>query len=217
MKGYILGAGPQGRISAEVWRQLTPQIEPIFLDDDASLHGRRIAGIEVAGGVASLATRAASVDAVVAIGANRTRLKVADDCSAPSVHWATLVHPSAVVMPSAEVAEGTVVLAQALVSTGAVVGKHVLINSAAIVEHDSVVEDGASLGPGVATGGRVHIGRAAFISTGVTIAPRLSIGAGTIVGAGAVVVEDLPEGVLAYGAPARVIRELTPEDLRRVL
>lgn len=33
-------------------------------------------------------------------------------------------------------------------------------------------------------------------------------GAGSIVGAGSVVVRDVPDGVLAYGVPAKVIRKV---------
>ena len=219
MKRYILGAGAQGRITAELWRALVPDAELSFLDDNAALHGKAIEGTKVAGPIRILMDdTSTAAEAVIAVGNNLSRLDVADACSATRARWAVLAHPSAVVMPSADIGEGTVILAQGVVNTGAKLGRHVLINTAAIVEHDAVIEDGASLGPGVATGGRIRIGRGAFISTGVTIAPRISIGAGTIVGAGAVVVRDLPEGVLAYGVPARVVRKLEGAgEFRRVL
>ncbi len=38
--------------------------------------------------------------------------------------------------------------------------------------------------------------------------PGVTIGRDTVVGAGAVVTRDLPDGVLAVGNPARVIRQL---------
>lgn len=218
MKAIILGAGAQGRITAEIWRAAEPGIELLFLDDDDALHGRRIGGVPVAGPIRCLADHADGCRALIAIGNNVKRLAAARSCSQAGAAWAVVVHPSAVVMPSATVGEGTIVMAHALVNSGAWVGKHVIINSAAVVEHDSRVEDGASLGPGVSCGARVHIGRGAFVSTGATIAPRLRIGAGTIVGAGAVVVNDLPEGVLAYGVPARTVRKLEEEaDFSRVL
>jgi len=40
-----------------------------------------------------------------------------------------------------------------------------------------------------------------------TILPGVRIGKGTVVGAGAVVADDLPEGVVAGGVPARVLRQ----------
>jgi len=219
MKGYILGAGAQGRITAEIWRAVDPNIDLVFFDDDPGLHGQQVAGIPVAGAVRLFIDGGWDDGmAMIGIGNNLTRLDLAEAGAKRRVAWAVLVHPTATVMPSVELGEGSIVLAHGLVNTSTVVGKHVLINSGAIVEHDSIVADGAMLGPGSCTGGRVSIGRAAFISTGVTIAPRVRIGEGTIVGAGAVVVKDLPDRVLAYGVPARVKRKLEgPEEFRRVL
>jgi acetyltransferase-like isoleucine patch superfamily enzyme len=47
-----------------------------------------------------------------------------------------------------------------------------------------------------------------WLATGVTVSAGVRIGRGTIVAAGSVVTSDLPPGVLAGGAPARVIRQL---------
>ena len=42
---------------------------------------------------------------------------------------------------------------------------------------------------------------------GVTILDRVEIGQNTVVGSGALVVKSLPDNVLAYGNPAKIIRE----------
>jgi maltose O-acetyltransferase len=44
----------------------------------------------------------------------------------------------------------------------------------------------------------------------VIVCPGVTIGRDTVVGAGAVVIRDLPDGVLAVGNPARVVRTLGP-------
>jgi acetyltransferase-like isoleucine patch superfamily enzyme len=49
------------------------------------------------------------------------------------------------------------------------------------------------------------------LATGVTVSTGVRIGRGTIVAAGSVVTSDLPPGVLAGGAPARVIRQLVAQ------
>jgi sugar O-acyltransferase (sialic acid O-acetyltransferase NeuD family) len=208
-RGYIIGAGAQGRIIAEAWRAQAPSVALHFLDDKDSLQGRSVHEVPVVGAVEALATLdLAAAGVVLGIGDNGRRLELGRHWDAKGVPWVTVVHPSAVVMPSAVVGGGTVMFPQVVVNSGATVGQHVILNTAAIVEHDATIEDGVSLSPGVCMGGRVHIERGAFISTGVTIAPRVRIGAHTVVGAGATVIEDLPARVLAYGSPARVIRPL---------
>lgn len=48
-----------------------------------------------------------------------------------------------------------------------------------------------------------------WLATGVTVSAGVTIGAGTVVAAGSVVTRDLPSGVLAAGAPARIVRPLS--------
>jgi acetyltransferase-like isoleucine patch superfamily enzyme len=47
-----------------------------------------------------------------------------------------------------------------------------------------------------------------WLGTGVTVLAGVTIGRGTVVGAGSVVTRSLPPGVLAAGAPARVLRSI---------
>lgn len=51
-----------------------------------------------------------------------------------------------------------------------------------------------------------------WLGAGVIVLPGVTIGENTVVGAGSVVTKDLPAGVVAYGNPARVAREIGPED-----
>lgn len=60
-----------------------------------------------------------------------------------------------------------------------------------------------------------RIGRHSLIGIGSTILNRAVIGQNCIVGANALVTEDkkFPDGVLILGTPARVVRELTAEEI----
>lgn len=63
-----------------------------------------------------------------------------------------------------------------------------------------------------------EIGDNSLIGIGAVILARAKIGNNTIVGAGALVPEGkaYPDGVLLIGQPARVARELTPEQIGRL-
>lgn len=54
--------------------------------------------------------------------------------------------------------------------------------------------------------GPVRIGDGADVGVGAVVLPGRSIGRGAIVGAAAVVAHDLPDGAVAVGSPARVLR-----------
>lgn len=54
----------------------------------------------------------------------------------------------------------------------------------------------------------IAIGDNVWLAGGVIVCPGVTIGADAVVGAGSVVTNDLPAGVVAVGAPARVVRSL---------
>jgi maltose O-acetyltransferase len=58
----------------------------------------------------------------------------------------------------------------------------------------------------------VTIGNAVSVGGGVTIGAGVTIRDGAIVGSGSVVTHDVPARTIAGGNPARVLREITPDD-----
>jgi len=83
----------------------------------------------------------------------------------------------------------------------------------ASIDHDSQLEDFASIGPGATLAGNVRVGAYSAICLQAGVAEKVSIGSHTVVGAGSVVLDDLPDGVLAYGTPALVVRSRSKGDL----
>jgi sugar O-acyltransferase (sialic acid O-acetyltransferase NeuD family) len=215
-RGWILGAGAHGRVVAAIWSRAEPNRELAFLDDNAALWDTDIGGRKVMGAFQTLSDLIRPGDkAILAIGNNVARMQATKRFAA-TMSWANVIDPSAVLMPGSSLGVGTLVGPQAVIHTGARVGNHAIINTAAVVEHDCIVEEGVSISPGVRMGGRVHIGKNAFLAAGVTLVVRARIGEGAVVGAGAVVTSDIPAGTLAYGVPARVIREVGADDWKRL-
>ncbi|MBQ8843154.1 MAG: sugar O-acetyltransferase [Ruminiclostridium sp.] len=58
----------------------------------------------------------------------------------------------------------------------------------------------------------VHIGKNCWIGAGVIIVPGITIGDNVVIGAGSVVTKDIPSGVLAFGNPCKVHREINEYD-----
>jgi maltose O-acetyltransferase len=58
----------------------------------------------------------------------------------------------------------------------------------------------------------VKIGSRVWVGGGVHITQGVTIGDNTIIGAGSVITRDIPAGVVAAGAPCRVLREITDAD-----
>ena len=60
----------------------------------------------------------------------------------------------------------------------------------------------------------IDIGRNVWLGAKVTVTRGTTIGEGSMVAANSVVTRDVPPFSLAVGAPARVIRSWTPDDVR---
>ena len=55
-----------------------------------------------------------------------------------------------------------------------------------------------------------------WIGANVVVMPGVTIGKNSVIGAGSVVTRDIPENVVAFGTPCRVIRPITDADLETI-
>ena len=106
------------------------------------------------------------------------------------------------------------------------IGNGVRVHSQVFVPEYSTLEDGCWIGPNVVlTNARYPaskdakktlkgplIKQGAKIGANVTILPGVIVGRNAIVGAGAVVVQDIPDGKVVVGNPAKVINDVAGLD-----
>ncbi len=144
--------------------------------------------------------------AIVSVGDGSVRSKYGAMLEEIGFNLITVKHPTAVVSSNVNIGGGTVVFADAIVNSGTHIGKNCIINTGALIEHDNVIGENVHISPKAVLGGDVRVGDNSHIGIGATIINSITIGKNTIIGAGAVVTKDIPDDVVAYGIPARVIR-----------
>ncbi len=143
----------------------------------------------------------------VAIGGHRgkDRLALLHLLETHGLTCPSVIHPSAFIATTAKIHRGSQVLPKACVGAYAKINVGCIVNTGSIVEHDCFLEEGVHIAPGVTLCGCVHIKRHTFIGAGSTILPRVTIGENSVIGAGAIVTKDVPDNVVAMGAPIHTI------------
>ncbi len=141
---------------------------------------------------------------IISIGSSRARKIISQRYQ---IRYAKAIHPSAIVSKSAEIGEGTVVMPGAVINADVMVGKHCIINTKASVDHDCRIGDFVHIAPGCTLSGNIEVGECSWIGVGTCVKQGVRIGSNCMIGAGSVVVKDIPDNVVAYGNPCRVIRK----------
>jgi acetyltransferase-like isoleucine patch superfamily enzyme len=140
----------------------------------------------------------------------------------------TIIGDQACVRERCVLGDDVVVGRGSLVENDTTIGARTKIQAMAYVTAYSTVEDDVFIAPCVQTSndnfmGRTErrhelrkgptIRRGARVGAGAVLCPAVEIGEEAFVGAGAVVVKDVPPRVVVVGNPARILRDVTAEEL----
>ena len=127
-----------------------------------------------------------------------------------------IIHPKAYLSRHSTYASGIFAGIGACVNAGCEISEMCILNTGCIVEHGCSVGAYANIAPCAVICGNARIGAGTHIGAGSTVIQGVKIGDNSIIGAGSVVVRDIPDHVVAYGNPCRVIRPNTnTNDNRR--
>jgi sugar O-acyltransferase (sialic acid O-acetyltransferase NeuD family) len=143
-----------------------------------------------------------TLDFIVAIGDNRTRARVFDQCVALGLNPVSVIHPSATISKYAEIGLGCVVFAGAVINVGAKIGQCAIVNTGATIDHDCVIGCSVHVSPGAHLAGEVSVGDFSWIGIGASVKQCLTITNDVVVGAGACVVSDISDSGIYVGVPA---------------
>jgi len=210
----IWGASGHARVVADIVRVRGEYNIVGFLDSvNPERRGTDFCGAHILGGAEELdlLARQGVTHVILGFGNCGARLKLAETVRKNGFLLATATHRQAIIASDVLIGAGTVIAAGVVINPATQIGENVIINTGACVDHDCVIKDGAHICPGVRLGGHVTVERASWVGIGATIIDHIHIGASTLIGAGAVVVNDIPDNVVAYGVPARIVRSNTAQ------
>ncbi len=204
----ILGAGGHGRVILDILLQAGGHDVVGFLDGNKAIHGRRVDGIPVLGGIDDLPQihRENNIDGVcIAIGDNGTRRGLARQVEQADIELINAIHPSATLARSVTVGRNVVIAAGVVVCAQCQIGDSVILNTGAIIDHYTMIGEGTHICPGVRIAGRVKVEPGVFVGIGATVVPKVTLGCEAVIGAGTVVIQDVPSLATVVGVPARQI------------
>jgi sugar O-acyltransferase (sialic acid O-acetyltransferase NeuD family) len=121
--------------------------------------------------------------------------------------FGNLIHPEAYLGSNVTIGEGAFVNAKATIAPNAYLDDFCSINRSAVVGHDAYVGKYTRLGPAVSLAGATLINDKCSIGIGATILDYVEIGEWSVIGAGSVVTKDIPKAQVAYGIPAKIVKE----------
>jgi sugar O-acyltransferase (sialic acid O-acetyltransferase NeuD family) len=132
-----------------------------------------------------------------------------DHCNVQQQHYTSVLHPSAVVSSTVAIGKGCFVEPGTVIASFASLGFAVTVNRGSTVGHHTTVGDFVSINPGVHIAGHCSIGAATQIGIGSVVFDHIKIGANSIIGGGSMVTKDIPDNVVAWGNPCKVIKSVT--------
>ena len=199
----IIGSGGHAKVCIELLRAMGEPVEVCIGAADAAAS---CMGVPVLKGDQHLARLREDGfrRAFVAIGANGLRERLGNNAISMGFSLVNAISPHAILSPTVKLGRGVAVMAGAVVNAEAVIEDLAIVNTGATVDHDCRIGRAAHVAPQCGLAGTVTVGERTLLGIGAKVVPGIRIGRDVTIGAGAVVIDAIPDGVVALGTPAKV-------------
>lgn len=210
MKSVIIGAGKYGEVYLSYLRQSGIEIIG-FLDDNTNIRYKKISGVPVLGPTSILPNlkELYGVEAVYCpLGNNKLRVKFLSTARKLGYFTPNFIHKNVNISPDVNIAnEGVYILGNTLIMPHVNIERDVMISVGANIIHHTTLRQGVFVSNGVNLGASLIAERYSYIGMGATIMTGVErIGEDCLIGAGATVINDVPDGAVMAGMPARILK-----------
>ena len=179
-----------------------------FIDDNIENHDKIFSDLPTTGNPDWLINNHDISNLNVAIGDCKIRQKIIEKIST-DIHYQfpNLIHQKSVVTNEVKLKNGISIHAGVLFGSNSQVGHHSILLYGSTIGHDTIIGNFVTICPGVHVNGSVTIGDGTYIGSGTVINQGITIGSGCIIGSGSVVMDDIPDNVVATGYRARPVKK----------
>ena len=153
------------------------------------------------------------LEMVVAVGEPSVREIMYQKVREKGVKLVTLIHPGVYIDETTRIGEGVVICEGVTITCNVAIGDNAYIQAHAVIGHDIQIGRHTVVGSNCQIGGADIIGERVFLGFLSGTSDHIRIGDDVIISAGAIVFKDLPDGVIAVGNPARIMKN---NDEKRV-
>ena len=144
----------------------------------------------------------------IGIGDPHLRFKMYTNFKAIKGDFITLKSPfSRIGSYDVIIGEGSILMDYSIISNNVSIGKGCIVYYNSTITHDCEIGAFVEISPSVNLLGNVKVGKFSQIGANSTVLPKVSIGKNVIIGAGSLVTKDIPDNCLAFGVPARIIKQ----------
>ncbi len=126
------------------------------------------------------------------------------------------IEPGSIIRDRVKIGKNAVVMMGAVINIGAEIGEGTMVDMNAVIGARGKLGKNVHLGAGAVVAGVLEppskspceIGDNALVGANAVILEGVKIGKGSVVAAGSVVTEDVPDGVVVAGSPAKIIKSV---------
>lgn len=140
---------------------------------------------------------------VGSIGDPNIRIKLFNTLENIGFKIPNIIDTSAILSDHVKLDNGIFVGKKAVINTGSYIRKGTIINTSTIIEHDCIIEEFSHIAPGAVLCGEVRVGVNTHIGANSVIRQQVSIGSNAMIGIGSVVLNNIENGMVAYGNPCK--------------
>lgn len=137
-----------------------------------------------------------------------TKLKVYNEFNSkfPHINYINLIPTNCAISQTVSVGHGCLFNYGDVLAPYVKIGNFVTINRNCSIGHHTTIGNFVTINPGVNIAGNCIIGDNVTIGIGSNIIDGITVGSNSIIGAGSLVTKDIPDNVIVYGVPAKIIR-----------